>query len=153
QGAPRDYRIEVLDTGNPANGVDTLSIYGTDASNDTFLASPVSYIPTEHADRPAFVALLHDGSSAIERVNYDTAINGRLQVFGLGGNETFAIDDAVAPSTFDGGTGNDTFQLGQLFGTQRDDAHGGLAPEDVFATVPTTRGWLSTGPSAPLTAL
>src|SRR5262249_38142077 len=138
----------------------------------------VTSIPTETADQPAFVALLHAtldqarpsgaglvtaGAFPVERVNYDTGINGRLNVYGLGGNDHFASDDARATTTPDGGKGNDAFQIGQLYGLQRDSlehsptpagntAGGSLAPEDVFATVATTRGWLSRGNSAPLLA-
>ena len=55
-----------------------------------------------------------------ERINYDTAINGRLIVNGLGGNDYFASDDNSAITTLDGGAGNDTFQIGQIYGLSRD---------------------------------
>ena len=125
----------MLDTGAPADGVDTLDVYGTD-TDDIFLLRRSTAIPNEIADRPAFVALLHgtlaqtqasdpNGDPAIrpqqvERVNYDTAVNGRLSVYGLGGNDTFASDDNSAITTLDGGAGNDTFQIGQLYGAKRD---------------------------------
>ena len=93
--------------------------------------------PSEAADHPAFVALLHgDGrptaasaataaaSSAtsranlVQRINYDDALNGRLSVYGLGGNDAFYVDDNSAITTLDGGAGYDIFQIGQIFGTQ-----------------------------------
>ncbi|HEV8460189.1 MAG TPA: Calx-beta domain-containing protein [Gaiellaceae bacterium] len=124
------------------------------------------------------------GSQAIrnqnyERINYDAAINGRLIVNGKGGNDYFASDDNSAITTLDGGAGNDTFQIGQIYGLQRDPftfgvstpscsprvapndvtaltrdtSCGSLNPQDVFGTVATTRGWLSAGASQPLVAV
>src|SRR5205085_869680 len=55
-----------------------------------------------------------------ERINYDAAINGRLIVNGLGGNDFFATDDNSAITTLDGGLGNDSFQIGQIYGLERD---------------------------------
>ena len=105
-----------------------------------------------------------------ERINYDTAINGRLIVNGLGGNDAFFSDDVTVTTTLDGGAGNDSFQVGQIYGLQRDgltasgspvntvtntrDTTGGsLNPQDIFGTVATTRGWLSAGASQPLVAV
>ena len=59
-------------------------------------------------------------SQSVQRVNYDSSINGRLMVFGQGGNDFFAVDDNAATTTLDGGAGNDTFQIGQIYGLQRD---------------------------------
>ena len=55
----------------------------------------------------------------MERINYDVNINGGLTVHGLGGNDYFASDDNSAITTLDGGSGNDTFQIGQVYGTPR----------------------------------
>ncbi|HEY9356553.1 MAG TPA: hypothetical protein VIQ52_09640, partial [Arthrobacter sp.] len=93
----------------------------------------------------------------VQRINYDTALNGRITVFGEGGNDAFYVDDTSATITLDGGAGNDVFQIGQIFGTQRDGQNapdgGALLPADTFpALVPTTRGWLSPGAHAPLLA-
>ena len=60
----------------------------------------------------------------VQRVNYDAALNGRLAVFGLGGNDDFYVDDNSAITTLDGGAGFDRFQIGQIFGTARDEANG-----------------------------
>ena len=132
--------------------------------------------PTEAADRPAFVALLagsaaadggigsyrdrtagNEPSTLVQRINYDTALNGRITVFGEAGNDAFFVDDTTATITLDGGAGNDSFQIGQIFGTQRDGESapdgGALLPADTFPSlVPTTRGWLSPGAHAPLLA-
>ncbi len=163
--------------------------------DDLFLLRRTSYIgapdqtPSELADRSAFVALLHttlaiaapSGSTTlcpitggcttpafdVERVNYDTSINGRLKVYGLGGNDYFAVDDNSAITTLDGGLGDDKFQIGQIYGTKRDSlpstadggayalgntSGGSLSSQDVFGSIATTRGWLSAGASQPLIA-
>ena len=128
--------------------------------------------PNETADHPAFVALLAgddspDGglssyrsrtvgdevSSMVQRINYDTALNGRLSVYGMGGNDAFFVDDNSAITTLDGGAGFDLFQVGQIFGFKRDAEEGFLLPQDTFPVlVATTRGWLSPGIHAPLVA-
>ena len=59
-------------------------------------------------------------NQSYERINYDTSINGRLIVNGLGGNDAFFTDDNSAVTTLDGGAGNDSFQIGQIYGLQRD---------------------------------
>ncbi len=148
RGSPRNYVAYVLDTGNPDDGVDELAIYGYDSTlngnsapttphpyDDLFLLRAVTGIEGEEAIRPAFVALLHTtlavaapGGTAVlaanafmvERIGYDTALNGRLTVFGLGGNDYFATDDTTVLVTLDGGAGDDAFQIGQLYGLQRD---------------------------------
>ena len=81
----------------------------------------------------------------VERINYDRGLNGRMTVAGYGGDDLYFSDDTSAIATLDGGTGDDFFQIGQLFGTKRDGLIGNVAPEDVFAVIPTTRGWLSPG--------
>ncbi|MGB7818284.1 MAG: Calx-beta domain-containing protein, partial [Ornithinibacter sp.] len=184
-----------LDDGTPDNGVDELYVYGFASAtegytspgtpapfDDIFLLRRTTEIAGEAADRPAFVALLHTtlavaaptgvttlASNAfdVERIGYDTAINGRLTVYGLSGNDYFATDDNSAITTLDGGSGNDTFQIGQIYGLQRDASEyagttptnttgvttgGSLAPADIFGTVATTRGWLSAGVSQSLLA-
>ena len=57
-------------------------------------------------------------------MNYDENINARLIVNGLGGNDKFVVDDNSAITTLDGGDGDDTFQIGQVFGTPRTTAGG-----------------------------
>lgn len=151
---PSDYIVNVLDTGAKADGSDTLTVNGSDAA-DLYLLRKASYlIGRPGADSPAFVALLH-GTAAqamshtldphVERINYDTHVNGGLLVRGLGGDDYFASDDNSTTTTLDGGAGNDSFQIGQLFGTARVPTD--VAPEDAFDTTLTTRGYLSRGTS------
>jgi Ca2+-binding RTX toxin-like protein len=130
-----DALVNVHDNGAPDNGVDTLIVNGADVvagldnhPNDTFLL------------RRTFVVLLNDsdGNGAfdkVERVNYDENINARLIVNGLGGNDKFVADDNSSITTLDGGDGDDTFQIGQVFGTLRD-ASAGIAAGDEFETTP-----------------
>src|SRR5262249_61077332 len=104
------------------------------------------------AESPAFVALLH-GTLAqaqahtldphVERINYDVNLNGRLIVSGLGGDDYFASDDNSAITTLDGGAGNDTFQIGQIFGSTRTPSD--VAAEDQFDTIDATRRFLTRG--------
>ena len=105
----------------------------------------------------------------VERINYDSAINGGVHVYGLGGNDYFAVDDNAAPTTSTAARATTSFQIGQIYGDAPQPAPGRLAAgrrrrynalrqrcaaENVFdvATVATTRGWLSRGTSAPLVA-
>ena len=118
------------------------------AADDIFLLRRSSWIPTltgwaangqEQADQPGFIAMLHgnladyryDGASddnsgqsaEVQRINYDTALNGRIKVYGLSGNDHFYSDDTSAIVSLEGGAGDDMFQIGQIFGTKRD-GHG-----------------------------
>ena len=127
--------VNVLDNGAPNVGADTLIINGADAvdgvtnhPDDTFLL------------RKNFVALLNksqpgQGFDQVERANYDENINARLLVNGLGGNDKMVVDDNSAITTLDGGAGDDTFQIGQVFGLPRT-AAAGLTAEDTFDTTP-----------------
>ncbi|MDN3722365.1 hypothetical protein QW131_31955 [Roseibium salinum] len=172
-GGYRDYVINVLDTGTEDSGSDTLDIFGSNPSidhsgDDIFLMRKLNHIPGEPgAVDPGMVALLHgtleqartassdlaDRPQEVERINYDSNINGRLSVFGLGGNDYFASDDTSAIMTLDGGEGNDGFQIGQLFGSKRTTLGANLGPADIFATLSTTAGELSRGISLPMVAV
>jgi hypothetical protein len=169
----------------------------------TGIANETANRPVQYADASGFVAVLDYNpnapgdalsqarasdptanatirSQSVQRVNYDSSINGRLMVFGQGGNDYFASDDNAAVTTLDGGEGNDTFQIGQIYGLQRDgglshdplspypyNTLGGsvvtpydqfpqslisLTPQSIYGTVATTRGWLSAGATEPLLA-
>ena len=150
-----DALINVVDQGAPDDGVDTLLIEGADV---------VAGLANEPDDlflvRQGFVALINDsdgiaGVSAgdgVERVNYDSAINGRLTILGLGGDDHFVVDDNSAITTLDGGEGNDTFQIGQIFNTPRADIPGlytaaahGIADADQFGTTAVVIGIVVVG--------
>ena len=211
RGVPRNYLINILDTGAENDGVDEAFVHGFDSdvngddtpnnpppSDDIFLLRRVTCIDTETqdglgpivdgsagcvsptelgVDRPGFVAMLHGNvddfrfngpgdtdtgqNTNVQRVNYDSGLNGRLTVLGYGGNDHFYSDDTSVAITLDGGEGNDVFQIGQQFGTKRSAAGisvpgeptdgGALLPQDTFPDlIATTRGWLSPGISAPM---
>ncbi|HEY3486388.1 MAG TPA: hypothetical protein VGK49_13445, partial [Ilumatobacteraceae bacterium] len=164
--------------------IDTDGSYGLDPDDPSDGVPTDCDSPTETADHPAFVALLHgdvngyrtrqagdESSDLVQRIHYDAALNGRLAVYGFRGNDHFYVDDNSATTTLDGGEGFDYFQVGQIFGTKRDqspvanadqlatqdvydpDAGGNLLPHDTFPVlIATTRGWLSPGTHAPLVA-
>ena len=140
-----DYIVNVHDSGQPADGVDTLTINGMPSTSNVFLL------------RANFVALMQpigDPSAGnygadYERVNYDTSIN-ELLVNGGTANDFFYVDDNSAITVLDGGPGDDFFQFGQMFGTDRTQPN--VAPGDQIATVLTTVGYLSRGISYATTA-
>ncbi|KAA5541791.1 hypothetical protein FYK55_16405 [Roseiconus nitratireducens] len=160
--------LDVLGYDSSVNGLDE---FAAEPSDDIFLLRRTSYIPgkfgNEVSESPAFVALLHgtidqarlagaDGDEPserpqeVQRINYDASINGRMSVYGQGGNDWFAVDDNSVISTLDGGLGNDNFQIGQIYGSLRQPSD--VSQADAFPTVATTRGYISPGISAPLVA-
>ncbi|MBC8508278.1 MAG: tandem-95 repeat protein, partial [Chloroflexi bacterium] len=144
-----NYIVNLTDSGAEDDGVDRLTIYGVDSGareDDLFLL------------RKNMVALINEGIDGnsdtyddVERINYTEQINGRLRVNSMGGDDAFYMDDNSSITTLDGGIGNDLFQFGQLFKSARDSAAAILAGDE-FATVETTRGFLSNGASNPVTA-
>ncbi|MDK3018043.1 DUF7507 domain-containing protein [Pseudodonghicola flavimaris] len=178
-GEERDYVINVLDTGARDDGTDTLAITGSDGA-DVFLMREITSVENRTTDRPSFVTLLHadatggdssldnaiaqsqtsaDRPMGVQRVNYDRAINGRLTVFGLEGDDMFAVDGNSTITTLDGGAGADRFQIGQFHGVLDADHpegatfHLNAAPGDEPAEViRTTRGYITAGPSQALVA-
>ena len=153
--APSDYVINVLDTGAPADGADTLTVNGSAGADLFLLRKADSVVGRPNAIDPAFVALLHGTlgqaqghtlGSSVERINYDANVNS-LNVNALGGDDSVAGDDNSTATTIDGGAGNDTFQIGQVFGSTR--VPSDVAAADQFSTILTTRGYLSSGVSSP----
>ena len=106
-------------------------------------------LPRQHRRQRAGRANATASRSPVQRINYDTALNGRLTVYGLGGNDAFFADDTSAIVTLDGGAGDDSFQIGQIFGTKRDAEPTEGAPArrttSSRSLIATTRGWLSPG--------
>ncbi|MHC5112285.1 MAG: beta strand repeat-containing protein, partial [Planctomycetota bacterium] len=127
--------INVHDYGTPNDGVDRLTINGAD--------DPAAADPGDNDDtfllRKDFVALLNKSASStefdqVERVNYDQNINDRLVVNGLRGDDRFVADDNSATTTLDGGDGEDSFQIGQIFATLRTAESANIATGDEFDT-------------------
>ncbi|MDB5299554.1 MAG: type secretion target repeat protein, partial [Phycisphaerales bacterium] len=135
--------INVHDSGASGDGADTLTIYGTQTA-DQFLirANFVAALHHDHSAGPAF--------DAAERINYDNTMEGGLTIDARGGDDRFASDDTVVPTTLIGNTGNDTFVIGQVFTTDRLPPN--VAAGDLVHTTLTTAGYLTNGASFPLTA-
>src|SRR6185503_18857924 len=84
-----------------------------------------------------------------ERINYLGV--ERISVSGGFGRDHFVSDDTSAEVTLNGDEDNDTFQIGQVFRSPRTHDSANVAIDDEFATIETTRGYLSNGISAPMT--
>ncbi|HET7129920.1 MAG TPA: hypothetical protein VFJ93_12675, partial [Gaiellaceae bacterium] len=143
--------INVFDSGAAGDGGDALTVNGTDFP-DVFLLRAAT------ADGGlAFVALINGPTpltpaetDPYERINYNQQLES-IVVNGGSGDDQFYVDDTRASITVNGDEGNDFFQIGQLYRSRRTPALAGVAPEDVFATIETTLGWLSNGISKPMT--
>ena len=127
--------IDVNDSGGDGTGTNFMEVYGVDSptAGDGFLV------------RANFVALLPNAINA-ERINYNATLNQGIAIYGRRGDDYFAFDDNSVKMDIDGGDGNDTFQVGQMFQSLRV-APSHVAAGDEFATIETTRGYLSPGVS------
>ncbi|MCH2131992.1 MAG: hypothetical protein MK179_22865, partial [Pirellulaceae bacterium] len=143
-GQATSARIRILDEVSDDQGVNDLTIYGTprdDAflsragrglgSVSTFEIDPATGLPAEDAD--------------VQRVDYDTTLSGALIVDAGAGNDQFVFDDNRMSMTVYGRAGDDTFQMGQLYRSPRNQFASGLEILDWFETTQTTRGFLSNG--------
>ena len=101
-----------------------------------------------------FVALMpnsNDSENAvkntnIERVNF-SAKSDFVQVNMGDGNDSVSVDGTLTDVAINGGAGNDSFQIGQLYQSKRDgSAH--VAENDKFSTVRTSDGYVSEGVGA-----
>ena len=168
--AKSDYILSVLDSGESDDGVDTLFVEGLGyeafAGEDEFTG-----YSTDKDDifliRRNFIARMHGSfevntySNEVERINYDESINGRITVNGYEGNDVFVVDDTSTIFTLDGGQGQDTFQLGQVYGSNPSDptdfneetgrySSSNVRAGDEINTTRITRGYVSFGNSAPI---
>ncbi|MDR5907395.1 hypothetical protein [Franzmannia qiaohouensis] len=170
QDASTNYEITVADSGAINDGVDYLFIEGRgyDGYDGSVSADDLSDVGNDAQDlfliRSNFIARMEgDGDTgvvegaAVERINYDDTMNGRVTVNGHEGNDVFVVDDTSALMTLDGGAGNDRFQIGQIFTDDPNatDEHGNYlsgirGPEDEINVTSTTLGYLSYGNSEAL---
>ncbi len=138
-----DAIVNVMESGTTSQGTDKLTVHGT-AGGDQFLL------------RSNFVGVLSGGIAGAgyavaERVNFNgAAVEGGLTVNGRGGDDAYAIDDTGVATTVDGGAGDDTFQVGQMFEADRRPPH--VATADATDTTLTTVGYVTVGNSHALTA-
>ncbi|SMP65938.1 Ca2+-binding protein, RTX toxin-related [Neorhodopirellula lusitana] len=142
--------IKVLDSG-PSEDTDVFIAVGTLSPDQFLLRASIS-------GSNAFVALLNDPDHAPTEAGYDPAVQRvnysgveRIVVQGGLGNDHFAVDDSAAEITINGEGGDDSFQIGQLFRSERNEEDANVSVDDVFATIETTRGFLSNGISSPMT--
>ena len=142
----RETRIVVVGTGNDPFGINTLTVNTSDG-DDVIVLRALNYIAGVPEARRGAVVAVATGPGTFERVSYDRSVNGKLTVNALDGDDTIVLDDNSAPTTINGGKGDDIFIVGQFFESER------IAPrlpeEDAFATVLTEHGWLSPGISYP----
>jgi hypothetical protein len=124
-----------------ASDSDALTVEGSNAA-DLFLFRRKSISAVEIDSHGNFVP-----NAGAVRVGYTQDLESIL-VKGNEGNDIFVLDDTSVPLDIRGGRGNDQFQVGQVFKSQRD-ATSNVAEEDQFETIPTTQGFLSNGVSAP----
>ncbi|TMB63883.1 MAG: hypothetical protein E6J51_10410, partial [Chloroflexi bacterium] len=143
--------VNVFDTGDKGDGNDALTTIGTDYPDVFLMRSSTG------TNGLAFIALINGptpltpaATDPVERVNYNSNLES-ITVNGGNGDDQFYIDDTRSSITVNGGQGNDSFQVGQLYRSRRTPTLAGIAPEDVFATIDTTQGWLSNGVSFPMT--
>jgi Ca2+-binding RTX toxin-like protein len=140
--APQDFLVEVEDLGEADSGSDRLEINTSEGDTED------EFLLRAGAGGLAFVARLDRGASEevldVARVNYRVDMEA-LVINSFGGNDVFTLDDNLASTTINSGSGDDTFQVGQLFNSRRDSAEVGIGVEDFFATIETTRGFLSNG--------
>ena len=141
QGGNAGTLMSVFDTGAVGDGVDRIFILGTVFDDEILIRAN-----TDGAN--AFVANINE-LGAVERINYTGALEQVIIDASLG-NDFVAIDDTAASLVIDGNLGDDRFQIGQMFRTQRDQM-ANVANSDIFLTIETTRGWLSNGISHPVT--
>lgn len=142
--------VRIVESG-PAQDTDVFVAFGTLQSDQFLLRASVS-------GSNAFVAMLSDPDHASTDPAYDPAVQRinylgveRIVVNGGLGDDRFAVDDTAAEITLNGEGGEDTFQIGQLFRSERTEVDANVSVDDVFATIETTRGFLSNGISRPMT--
>lgn len=142
-GGEADSQINLFDSGVSTD--DQSFIFGTEGRDMFLLRAAVAN------DGLAFVAMIKPPQvpvedtpdTHVERVNYRTSLDS-MKIFALGGDDIFGIDDTRLDIEIYGGEGKDFFQVGQLYKSQRN-AAAGVPFADVFATLETTRGYLSNG--------
>jgi len=145
-GADINSQINLFDSGVSTD--DSAIILGTENADLFLLRAAVA------DDGLAFIAMIKpaivpvEAGFDVERVNYRGSLD-TLDLFALGGDDSFGIDDARINMNIYGGKGEDFFQVGQLYKSQRT-AAAGVPNADVFTTIETTRGYLSNGITAPM---
>ncbi|WP_290737932.1 calcium-binding protein [Fibrobacter sp. UBA3718] len=150
---------------NLMGGSETSYVNITDSGEGQFDRDVLTIEATEYADNLlmrmneagtlGFVALLpEDGDVSstnanknIERVNFTNGIDV-VNLYANGGDDKVVVDGTAAVTNIDGGAGNDTFQVGQLYNSDRKAGTQSIASEDGFKTIQNSDGkYLSEGVS------
>jgi Ca2+-binding RTX toxin-like protein len=142
-GGTADSQINLFDSGGTTD--DAAFIFGTEAADMFLLRAAVANdgLAFVAMIKPPQVPVLDLPTTHVERVNYRGSLDS-MKIFALEGDDAFGIDDTRLDMEIYGGEGEDFFQIGQLYKSQRN-AAAGVAFADVFATIETTRGYLSNG--------
>ncbi len=136
----------ITDSGTDKFDTDTLTIEGTEY-NDTLLMRMNKEITQEDGKDVegtlGFVALLPQQKTApsevtndnIERVNFTRGIDV-VNLNGNGGDDEITIDGTAKTTNVDGGAGKDSFQIGQLYNSERlSSGNQSIKKDDEFNTV------------------
>ncbi|WP_146196361.1 MULTISPECIES: calcium-binding protein [unclassified Fibrobacter] len=146
-GSETSY-VNITDSGTGASDRDVLTIEATEYADNLLMRM-------NEAGTLGFVALLpEDGDVSstnanknIERVNFTNGIDV-VNLYANGGDDKVVVDGTAAVTNIDGGAGNDTFQVGQLYNSDRKAGTQNIASEDGFKTIQNSDGkYLSEGVS------
>ena len=130
-----DDIVNIHNSGQPGQGVARLVINGT-GQGDTMLLRDQSVILLQPDGQGGF-------GPGYERINYDSSI-GLLQINEPGGDNHFYVDGNGAITQIDAGDGNNTYQFGQLFGTDRTPGID-IGSGETIPTIQTDQGTVSRG--------
>lgn len=143
-GGTNEAFTNVMDSGDDSN--DSLKVLGTLADDNVLIRASDKGL--------GMIGLLPNGAdkTAIERVNYWKVQNRKNSGIEFTfvetdfGNDSVSIDGTLSVMAVDGGSGNDLFNVGQMYNTKRSTSVG-LNDLDVFSdsTLATSEGYLSVG--------
>ncbi|MBL4898889.1 MAG: hypothetical protein JKX76_04465, partial [Colwellia sp.] len=147
EGADR-YELKLYATA--AGDIEVVDVEATDANS----AGNSLVISTNDVEDESDNFLFRDALlyrfDTNQRIDYSGFTTLSLSTYG--GNDSFVFDDTNTLVTVDAGAGDDSFQLGQVFESERD-MLAGLQPNEYFDTELTTKGYLSNGVSYAATLL
>jgi len=136
-------------------GVTNLNLFGDNNGPNTVVLYSMSVASTI-LSRATFVANIHDPgnpTTSLERVNTDSETQSitSLLLYLLVGENSVHFDDTIATMDVFGGPEKDSFHIGQMFKSERNEIASGVSLDDPITTTLTTKGYLSDGCSHPVT--
>src|SRR5262249_46879036 len=131
---------------NTSLNTNTLNVFGAPEISNTFLlragAGALDF---------AFIASINLAGN-VERINYDETLDAITLYGGQQGDKYFIDDTKAHIDIFAGGAAgtnaHNSFQIGQLYQSQRTHDFANVDNADQFNTLLTTKGWLSNGISS-----